>query len=103
MLQYAQGRTEQADKVMRALAAAAQAALAVNAATTATVAEALTAAEKGAAGLSPAHSINADLNLPRQVPVPIERNLQMRLHGVVLAGNGNCRQHACGTRPCMHG
>ena len=50
LLQYAQGRTEQADKVMRALAAAAQAALPVNAATTAAVAEALKTAEAGAAG-----------------------------------------------------
>lgn len=50
LLQYSQGRSEQGDKVMRALAAAAQAALAVNAATTAAVADALRAAETAAAG-----------------------------------------------------
>lgn len=51
LLQHSQGRTEQADQVMRALAAASQAALSVHAATTAAVAEALTAAESGVSGM----------------------------------------------------
>lgn len=51
LLHHSEGRKEQADQVMRAVAAAAQAALAVNAATTATMAQALVAAEESAAGM----------------------------------------------------